>query len=55
MILPCFCECSPDGNTQGAKYQSTKYGKNMRVHNKAKGTNHTIKYRCTICGREKMK
>ena len=55
MILSCFCECSPGGNTRGAEYQDAKYGKDMRVHNKAKGANRTVKYRCTICGREKTK
>jgi len=56
MILPCFCECSPDGNTCGAKFQDAKYGKGMRVHNKAvhKGPKGTSKYRCTVCGREKL-
>jgi hypothetical protein len=47
-ILSCICE---------HKYQDSKYGKGMRVHNRKQGGKALLNnmYRCTVCGREKTK
>ena len=44
MIKKCECKHS---------YQDKKYGEQMRIHNRAKGPNNTILWRCTVCGKEK--
>jgi len=40
------CDCK-------SEYQDKKYGKNKRVFNKMNSTSTTVKYRCTVCGKEK--
>lgn len=49
MILYCGCtHCL--GGTAGAKFQDSRYGVGMRVHNAVPVTNKSDeKWRCTIC------
>lgn len=45
LIKPCSCK---------HEYQDQTYGKNMRVHNQAKGKNPgEVTWRCTVCKSEK--
>lgn len=41
MILKCKCNHA---------YQDQIYGNENRIHNKAKGPNNTVEWRCTVCG-----
>jgi len=46
-VLTCTCQ---------HEYQDKKYGKGMRVHNKAAGNKGTEKkWRCTVCGATREK
>ncbi len=44
MIKKCTCS---------NEYQDKRYGKGKRVHNQAVDINKTIKWRCTVCTKEK--
>jgi hypothetical protein len=43
MIKKCTCE---------HVFQDQKYGKGNRVHNKAKGPNNSVEWRCTVCSKK---
>lgn len=53
MILKCFCDADPHGNTAGAEYQNKRYGFHRRVHNEAEPVNSIPHATCTVCGRKR--
>lgn len=47
-LKQCDCKSDSAGNTQGAKYQDKRYGKQIRVHSIKKDGKG---YKCTVCGK----